>query len=138
MIKYSLRCSEGHNFEAWFSSSKAYEDQVQDSLVLCPLCDSREIKKNIMSPNIGKKGNKSRTNNDVKKIEVMMNKVRKHVEKNYEYVGEKFPEEARAMHYEEKESKDIYGESSIEEAIELIEEGIDIHPIPGINKKTKN
>ena len=138
MIKYSLRCSEGHNFEAWCSSSKAYEDQVQDSLVLCPLCDSREIKKNIMSPNIGKKGNKSRTNNDVKKIEVMMNKVRKHVEKNYEYVGEKFPEEARAMHYEEKESKDIYGESSIEEAKELIEEGIDIHPIPGINKKTKN
>ena len=138
MIKYSLRCSEGHNFEAWFSSSKAYEDQVQDSLVLCPLCDSREIKKNIMSPNIGKKGNKSNINNDVKKIEVMMNKVRKHVEKNYEYVGEKFPEEARAMHYEEKESKDIYGESSIEEAKELIEEGIDIHPIPGINKKTKN
>ena len=138
MIKYSLRCSDGHNFEAWFSSSKAYEDQTQDSLVLCPLCDSREIKKNIMSPNIGKKGNKSRTNNDVKKIEVMMNKVRKHVEKNYEYVGEKFPEEARAMHYEEKESKDIYGESSIEEAKELIEEGIDIHPIPGINKKTKN
>ena len=138
MIKYSLGCSEGHNFEAWFSSSKAYEDQVQDSLVLCPLCDSREIKKNIMSPNIGKKGNKYHTNNDVKKIEVMMNKVRKHVEKNYEYVGEKFPEEARAMHYEEKESKDIYGESSIEEAKELIEEGIDIHPIPGINKKTKN
>jgi|TARA_B100001146_G_C16194591_1_gene440960 hypothetical protein len=138
MIKYSLRCSGGHNFEAWFSSSKAYEDQTQDSLVLCPLCDSREIKKNIMSPNIGKKGNKSNTNNDVKKIEVMMNKVRKHVEKNYEYVGKKFPEEARAMHYEEKESKDIYGESSIEEAKELIEEGIDIHPIPGINKKTKN
>ena len=138
MIKYSLRCSDGHNFEAWFSSSKAYEDQTQDSLVLCPLCDSREIKKNIMSPNIGKKGNKSNINNDVKKIEVMMNKVRKHVEKNYEYVGEKFPEEARAMHYEEKESKDIYGESSIEEAKELIEEGIDIHPIPGINKKTKN
>ena len=73
MIKYSLRCSDGHNFEAWFSSSKAYEDQTQDSLVLCPLCDSREIKKNIMSPNIGKKGNKSNTNNDVKKIEVMMN-----------------------------------------------------------------
>tara|TARA_Y100000758_G_C16045184_1_gene419629 strand:+ start:320 stop:736 length:417 start_codon:yes stop_codon:yes gene_type:complete len=138
MIKYSLRCSDGHNFEAWFSSSKAYEDQTQDSLVLCPLCDSREIKKNIMSPNIGKKGNKSNANNDVKKIEVMMNKVRKHVEKNYEYVGKKFPEEARAMHYEEKESKDIYGESSIEEAKELIEEGIDIHPIPGINKKTKN
>jgi len=138
MIKYSLRCSDGHNFEAWFSSSKAYEDQTQDSLVLCPLCDSREIKKNIMSPNIGKKGNKSNINNDVKKIEVMMNKVRKHVEKNYEYVGKKFPEEARAMHYEEKESKDIYGESSIEEAKELIEEGIDIHPIPGINKKTKN
>ena len=138
MIKYSLRCSDGHNFEAWFSSSKAYEDQTQNSLVLCPLCDSREIKKNIMSPNIGKKGNKSNTNNDVKKIEVMMNKVLKHVEKNYEYVGKKFPEEARAMHYEEKESKDIYGESSIEEAKELIEEGIDIHPIPGINKKTKN
>ena len=138
MIKYSLRCSDGHNFEAWFSSSKAYEEQVQDSLVLCHLCDSREIKKNIMSPNIGKKGNKSNTNNDFKKIEVMMNKVRKHVEKNYEYVGKKFPEEARAMHYEEKESKDIYGESSIEEAKELIEEGIDIHPIHGINKKTKN
>jgi hypothetical protein len=67
-----------------------------------------------------------------------MTKIKKHVEDNYEYVGEKFPDEARAMHYEEKESKDIYGETSIEEAKDLIEEGINVQPLPGINPKSKN
>ena len=76
--------------------------------------------------------------NDVKKVEMVMNKIKKHVEDNYEYVGEKFPDEARAMHYEEKEAKDIYGETTVEEAKDLIEEGINVQPLPNVNPKTKN
>ena len=91
-----------------------------------------------MAPNIPSKTNQKKINNDVKKVEMAMTKIKKHVEDNYEYVGEKFPDEARAMHYEEKESKDIYGETSIEEAKDLIEEGINVQPLPGINPKSKN
>tara|TARA_B100000427_G_scaffold15014_1_gene11815 strand:+ start:417 stop:833 length:417 start_codon:yes stop_codon:yes gene_type:complete len=138
MIKYSLICNEEHSFEAWFLDSKTCDKQIKKSKVECPLCGSVKIEKNIMAPNIPNKSNQKKINNDVKKVEMAMTKIKKHVEDNYEYVGEKFPDEARAMHYEEKESKDIYGETSIEEAKDLIEEGINVQPLPGINPKSKN
>jgi hypothetical protein len=72
------------------------------------------------------------------KIEMILNKVRKHVESNFDYVGDKFADEARAIHYGEKEEREIYGETSIDDAIELIEEGINVEPLPGINPKIKN
>ena len=138
MIKYSLICSEEHNFEAWFSDSKTCDEQIKKSIVECPLCGSKKIKKTIMAPNIPSKGNQKKTKNDVKKVEMVMNKIKKHVEDNYEYVGGKFPDEARAMHYEEKEAKDIHGETTVEEAKDLIEEGINVQPLPNVNPKTKN
>ena len=72
------------------------------------------------------------------KVEMILNKVRKHVENNFDYVGDKFAEEARAIHYGEKEEREIYGETSIDDAVELIEEGINVEPLPGINPKLKN
>ena len=72
------------------------------------------------------------------KIEKIIKNVRKHVEKNYEYVGNKFADEARAIHYGEKEEREIYGETSIEEAVDLIEEGVNVTPLPGIDPKIKN
>jgi hypothetical protein len=72
------------------------------------------------------------------KIEMILNKVRKHVESNFDYVGDKFADEARAIHYGEKEEREIYGETSIDDAVELIEEGINVEPLPGINPKIKN
>ena len=69
---------------------------------------------------------------------MILNKVRKHVENNFDYVGDKFADEARAIHYGEKEEREIYGETSIDDAVELIEEGINVEPLPGINPKLKN
>ena len=108
MIKYSLICDQDHNFEAWFSDSSTCESQLKKSKVECPLCGSKKITKSIMAPNIASKSNQKSPKSDVKKVEMVMNKIKKHVQDNYEYVGDKFPDEARAMHYKEKKTKKRY------------------------------
>ena len=139
MIKYSLRCESDHVFEAWFSDSESFEKQNKKNLISCLTCSSTKIKKDIMAPRIssGKKKT-NRLNQKKDKIEMILNKVRKHVESNFDYVGDKFADEARAIHYGEKEEREIYGETSIDDAVELIEEGINVEPLPGINPKLKN
>ena len=139
MIKYNLKCENDHNFDAWFSDSSNIEKQNKKNLILCPKCSSTKIEKNIMAPNIGSK-KQSYTNalKTEKNIEKIIKNVRKHVEKNYEYVGNKFADEARAIHYGEKEEREIYGETSVEEAVDLIEEGVNVTPLPGIDPKIKN
>ena len=138
MIKYSLICDKDHNFEAWFSDSSTCDSQLKKSKVECPLCGSKKITKSIMAPSIPSKSNQKIPKSDVKKVEMVMNKIKKHVQDNYEYVGDKFPDEARAMHYKEKDQKDIYGETTIEEAKDLIEEGINVQPLPVLNPKSNN
>ncbi len=139
MIKYNLKCENDHNFDAWFSDSSNFEKQNKKNLIFCPKCSSTKIEKNIMAPNIGSK-KQSYTNalKTEKNIEKIIKNVRKHVEKNYEYVGNKFADEARAIHYGEKEEREIYGETSVEEAVDLIEEGVNVTPLPGIDPKIKN
>ena len=139
MIKYNLKCEKDHNFDAWYSDSSNFEQQNKKNLILCPKCSSTKIEKNIMAPNIGSK-KQSYTNalKTEKNIEKIIKNVRKHVEKNYEYVGNKFADEARAIHYGEKEEREIYGETSVEEAVDLIEEGVNVTPLPGIDPKIKN
>jgi hypothetical protein len=139
MIKYNLKCENNHNFDAWFSDSSNFEEQNKKNLILCPKCNSTKIEKNIMAPNIGSK-KQSYTNalKTEKNYEKIIKNVRKHVEKNFEYVGDKFADEARAIHYGEKEEREIYGETSVEEAVDLIEEGVNVSPIPGVDPKLKN
>ena len=139
MIKYNLKCENNHNFDAWFSDSSNFEEQNKKNLIFCPKCNSATIEKNIMAPNIGSK-KQSYTNalKIEKNYEKIIKNVRKHVEKNFEYVGDKFADEARAIHYGEKEEREIYGETSVEEAVDLIEEGVNVSPIPGIDPKLKN
>ena len=139
MIKYNLKCENNHNFDAWFSDSSNFEEQNKKNLILCPKCNSTKIEKNIMAPNIGSK-KQSYTNalKTEKNYEKIIRNVRKHVEKNFEYVGDKFADEARAIHYREKEKREIYGETSVEEAVDLIEEGVNVSPIPGVDPKLKN
>ena len=139
MIKYNLKCENNHNFDAWFSDSSNFEEQNKNNLIFCPKCNSTKIEKNIMAPNIGSK-KQSYTNalKTEKNYEKIIKNVRKHVEKNFEYVGNKFADEARAIHYGEKEEREIYGETSVEEAVDLIEEGVNVSPIPGVNPKLKN
>jgi len=139
MIKYNLKCENNHNFNAWFSDSSNFEEQNKKNLIFCPKCNSTKIEKNIMAPNIGSK-KQSYTNalKTEKNYEKIIKNVRKHVEKNFEYVGDKFADEARAIHYGEKEEREIYGETSVEEAVDLIEEGVNVSPIPGVDPKLKN
>tara|TARA_E500000331_G_C17204912_1_gene690967 strand:- start:238 stop:657 length:420 start_codon:yes stop_codon:yes gene_type:complete len=139
MIKYNLKCENNHNFDAWFSDSSNFEEQNKKNLIFCPKCNSTKIEKNIMAPNIGSK-KQSYTNalKTEKNYEKIIKNVRKHVEKNFDYVGDKFADEARAIHYGEKEEREIYGETSVEEAVDLIEEGVNVSPIPGVDPKLKN
>ena len=139
MIKYSLRCESDHVFEAWFSDSEGFEKQNKKNLISCLTCSSTKIKKDIMAPRISSgKQKTNRLNQKKDKVEMILNKVRKHVESNFDYVGDNFADEARAIHYGEKEEREIYGETSIDDAVELIEEGIKVEPLPGINPKLKN
>ena len=139
MIKYSLECKQSHTFDAWFSDSLNFEKQNKNNQISCPNCSSLKIKKSIMAPSIPSKNYKSNLLNEKKdKVEVVLSKVRKHVEDNFDYVGDKFADEARSMHYGEKEEREIYGETTIEDAVDLIEEGVNVKPMPGVDPKLKN
>jgi hypothetical protein len=142
MIRYRLQCEKGHQFEAWFKSSTAYDRQVKRGLVNCADCGSAEVSKAIMAPAVssGTKSsevtiaNRQAAASSTKQAELLalMRRIRAEVENNAEYVGPKFAEEARKIHYEEVEARGIYGEASLEEAQSLQEEGIDFYPLPKV------
>lgn len=132
MIRYALACEEGHAFEGWFSSSGDFDDQQSRGLLSCPVCDSRQVAKQIMAPAVA--GTK-RTTPDVPPAarEVMMEtlgKVRKHVEENFDYVGDAFAREARAIHEGKSEERGIYGEASPAEVKSLVADGVPVAPLP--------
>jgi hypothetical protein len=140
MIHYDLICERGHAFDGWFASSAAYDEQAARGLVSCSHCGSPRTAKQMMSPGIPAKANKK--DDGPQKMVAgpvdprlammlqMVREMRKHVEENAEYVGDKFAEEARKIHYEEVEQRGIYGEASPQDAKALIEEGIAVHPLP--------
>ena len=134
MIVYSLNCSRGHAFEGWFKDSAAYDAQSADGKLVCPVCDSRKIEKAPMAPSlpssVGERKSVAAAPNELRQMRQFMTGLRKYVEENAEYVGAQFPEEARKIHYGETEDRHIYGEASPEEARELIEEGVDVAPLP--------
>ena len=156
MIRYNLRCDKGHAFESWFQSSTAYESQEKRNLVSCPSCGSVKVEKAIMAPRIvGKKG-RGRAEPvpapspaetpavaetpvtgatplmmaQERELRAKLKELRDHVVKNADNVGERFPNEARKMHYGEIEHRPIYGEASPEEAKSLIDEGVEVSPLP--------
>ena len=148
MIRYNLRCERDHVFESWFQSSAAYETQENRKLVNCPVCGSAKVERAIMAPQIvSKKGR------DVvvapsaapeatapastpllmaqeRELRAKLKELRDHIVKNADNVGERFPNEARKMHYGDIEHRPIYGEASPEEARSLIEEGVEVSPLP--------
>ncbi len=135
MIKYDLKCKCGKTFESWFSSSNEYEQLKKKKYISCIYCDSPSVEKTIMAPNLASKSNKTskdlKIRNNVKKQLV---EFRKYIEKNCKNVGDKFPQEARSIHYDKKSSKSIYGKATKEETNELLEEGIDVTTIPWVDK----
>jgi len=155
MIRYALRCENDHSFESWFQDSSAYDTQVKRKLVSCPVCDSVKIEKAIMAPRIvGKKGREraepaapapaptpaapeAATPGSTplvmaqeRELRAKLKELRDHIVKNADNVRERFPNEARKMHYGEIEHRPIYGEASPEEAKSLIDEGVEVSPLP--------
>jgi hypothetical protein len=154
MIRYSLRCERGHAFESWFQSSAAYESQEKRKLVNCPACGSAKVERAIMAPRIvSKKGRDIAAPEPVpaaatpatdvaaptstplimaqeRALRAKLKELRDHIVKNADNVGERFPNEARKMHYGDIEHRPIYGEASPDEARALIEEGVEVSPLP--------
>jgi hypothetical protein len=143
MIKYALRCDRTHEFEGWFGSSVDYDDQAARGLVECPVCGSTGVSKQIMAPAVA--GTKAQRSDDPvvdpKMREMMltaMGEVRRHVEENFDYVGDAFAKEARAIHEGKSEERGIYGEASPAEVKALVEDGVKVAPLPpGPPKKTE-
>lgn len=131
MIVYSLRCKNGHEFEGWFRDSASYDLQSEEGKLSCPTCNSRRVEKAIMAPALAAGDrNPEPGTSDARKMRQFMTGLRKYVQENAEYVGPKFAEEARKIHYGETVDRHIYGETTIEEARELAEEGVDVAPLP--------
>jgi hypothetical protein len=132
VIVYNLRCENSHEFEGWFKDSAAYDDQAAEGKLLCPICETHKVKKALMAPALAgtKKHEVSPPAGELKRMRQFMTGLRKYVQDHAEYVGPKFPEEARKIHYGETEERQIYGEATVKEARELIEEGVDVAPLP--------
>jgi len=139
MIHYDLICDKGHAFDGWFSNSAAYDEQAGSGLVACTHCGSTSVEKQLMAPGIPVKSNRKSESKamvaapaDPKLAELMtmIRELRRHVEENAENVGDRFAEEARKIHYAESAQRGIYGQTTPDEARELIEEGIVVHPLP--------
>ena len=138
MIVFNLICSTcEYEFEGWFDNSSAFESQKKRKLINCPNCESSKIKKTLVAPNVGKKSNSKKTTNK-KTIASNIDKIKKIVEDNFDYVGDQFTEEAKKIKYGETEDRPIYGEATIEQTKELIDEDISITPLPFQSSKKNN
>jgi len=155
MIRYSLVCERKHDFEIWFKNSADYDKQAKRGLVTCPACGSIEVEKALMAPALGRGAKKdvqvpvaetpptaavsapvenktpvAMISPQEQEFRAKLKELRDHLTKNADNVGAKFPEEARKMHYGESEHRSIYGEASPQEAKELLDEGVELHPLP--------
>src|SRR6056300_1287229 len=142
MIKFDLKCDNDHIFEASFDDTGSFKKQRKKKLIDCPYCGSSAVFKSVMAPNISSKSNsfiKQKRNQEkvFANYNQQIKKLKDELEKNYNYVGKNFPEEARKIHYREKEEKPIYGEATEKESKDLIEEGIPLIRLPFEKKQKK-
>ena len=134
MIRYALVCAHEHGFEGWFGSSTDYDDQSARGLVECPICRTREVRKQIMAPAVvGRSQTPTAPASEGPPRAVMMEalgKLRRHVKETFDYVGDAFATEARAIHEGTSDERNIYGEARPEEVRALVEDGVRIAPLP--------
>jgi hypothetical protein len=133
MIKYALMCEHDHPFEGWFGSSSDYDEQQDRGLLQCPVCGSREVRKQIMAPAVAGTKAQAPAPNPPPMREMMMEamgKVRQLVEEHFDYVGDAFADEARAIHEGRSEDRGIYGEATPQEVRALVEDGVNVAPMP--------
>lgn len=160
MIRFALKCDQEHSFESWFQSGAAFDKVNSVGMVTCPSCGSSSIQKTLMAPRVqtartsvsksSDEENKPNSDLPVKtvtspstalcsvELEAKIATLKEHVEANSDYVGEDFAREARAMHDGEKPERAIYGETKVADAMELIDEGIKIAPLPFIPARKTN
>ena len=139
MIKYNLICKCSKTFESWFASSLEFDLLLKKKIIKCIYCLSSEVKKTVMSPRLTRKSNQVfKKTKFQKNIRKQLINFKKYMEKNCEDVGERFPQEARNIHYDKKTSKGIYGKATPKETLELIEEGIDVCTLPWVDDKSEN
>lgn len=138
MIKFTLRCEGGHEFEGWFRDNASFDEQAGKGVLTCPVCGDAGVTKSIMAPSVrtSEHAQAARAEQQAK-MAVFMQQLRaahEHVEKNFENVGERFAEEARAIHHGDKEKRDIFGQATSEEARELHDEGVSFALLPPLPK----
>ncbi len=140
MIVIDVKCCREHVFEGWFKDNASFDEQVEAGAISCPECGDTKVERALMAPRLGgmRKAkeiaapNAAMSPKDAKLNQYIeaLHELKKHVEENSDYVGDKFPEEARKIHYGEAEARSIHGEATSEEAEELNEEGVDFQRIP--------
>lgn len=137
MIRYALVCAHDHEFEGWFGSSSDFDAQIAKGLVTCPVCASAEVRKQIMAPAVA--GTKRTSPQGPPELRTLVmeaiGKIRSHVEENFDYVGDAFAREARAIHEGRAEDRGIYGEASPEEVKKLVEDGVPVAALPAAPPK---
>jgi hypothetical protein len=136
VINYALICNNEHKFEAWFKNAQAYEEQSARGVLICPVCDSHDVQKQMMAPSIARAGAEkvslSIGHPEHKQLRDALRALRRKVESEADYVGDKFAEEARKIHFKEVDPRGIYGEATREETAALLEDGVDFMPLPNI------
>lgn len=135
MIRFSLVCDQDHDFDGWFSSSGDFDTQLNRGLVTCPACNSANVQKSLMAPQVSTSRRREAVqvaSLEAAKSEALneLRKIRDAITDNAENVGQAFPEEARKIHYGESKARGIYGEATREDVEELLDEGVEIAPLP--------
>ena len=145
MIRYALRCSHGHGFEAWFRNSAAFDEQRAEGRVRCAICGESEVEKTIMAPAVaaGREGPASAPVSDqeptlrkpASPLEAAIAELRRKIEESSDYVGREFVDEARRIKAGEVEERSIWGEATLGDAKALHEEGIPVAPLPFVRRR---
>ncbi len=142
MIKYALKCSEGHQFDSWFQNSEAYNKLLDAGQLACAVCGKTDVSKAIMAPRVSATETPATKGADLSApmspAEVAMRDLKAHVEKTSENVGERFSDEVRAMHYGDAPERSVYGEAKLSDAKALWSEGIPVAPLPWASTKAKD
>lgn len=139
MIQYSLHCSSGHRYDAWFKSASAFDEQQARGIVRCAVCGDGAVEKAPMAPAVARtdqgKVSLSSAHPDAVKFRELLRAYRQKVTSEADYVGDRFAEEARKIHFAETEARQIYGEATRDEVRALAEEGVDFLPLPDLPEK---
>ena len=144
MILFQLKCEHDHEFEGWFKDGATYDAQAASGDLSCPVCGTSNVGKALMAPRLRTSRQKEVASEKQQQkaiaeaTQAAIAEIRKQVESNCENVGNKFAEEARKIHYGETEKRGIYGQASLKETAELVDEGIDVTALPWDDETKKN